>query len=256
MDKKGNLVLNILLVVAGILIFSGGYFLIRNKAGSIPNNGACGQDGNCVLGAFSKVNTVSVNGKIIFPDGLVLSLNQINDSRCKAGVQCVWIGELAAVFSATKGKFATSSEELRLGTVNNRSISSGGYIFSLFGATENSAAVTVSPFPVVGGLGSVAGYLHLGPICPVEKNPPDPNCADTPYKNAKVDISPKAGGALAKSTISDATGSFHADLAPGLYTFKAGPQDGGFLPRCNKTEATVIANKIVSVDISCDTGIR
>lgn len=206
---------------------------------------------------FGKPVTMGVNEKIIFPDGLVLTLNQINDSRCKKGVVCIWAGELSAVFYGSQWKATTApSQEIRLGTVNNKSVSSGGYTFSLMSATESSATVNVSKTPAANIPSSITGYIHSGPTCPVERIPPDPNCAERAFADAKVDIRIKSSGVLAKSLVSDATGNFRADLIPGAYTITAGPKTGGFLPRCNPVEATVTTGKVVSVDISCDTGIR
>jgi len=205
---------------------------------------------------FNKPVTLRVTDKVVFPDGLNLSVKEINDSRCKAGVQCIWAGELSPVLVAENGKMGTSSEEIRLGTINNKTASVKGYEFALESATENDATIIVSIIPPVKVLGSITGYLHLGPVCPVQKNPPDPNCADKTYVDAKVDIKLKSSGVLAKSLVSDASGNFRADLAPGVYTISAGPKAGGFLPRCAESEATVTANHISSVDISCDTGIR
>jgi hypothetical protein len=260
MNRKGNVVFVILLVAAGILIISGGYLIYKSKVnpGPVPGNGfySCGQDRTCALAGFGKPITMDVKNKVIFPDGLVLSLSQINDSRCRKDVVCVWAGELSAVLIATEGKLTTSSEEIIISTVRNERVSSDGYVFFLAGATENSATIIVSPASPVGGSGSVTGYLHLGPTCPVERIPPDPNCAERAYGDAKVDIRLKSSGTLAERLVSDATGSFRVDIAPGTYTITAGPKTGGFLPRCNETEVVVTANKVTNVDIFCDTGIR
>lgn len=205
---------------------------------------------------FDKAVAVSVKDKIIFPGGLILSLRQINDSRCKKDVVCIWAGELSAVFEASGGRLKISSQEITLGTVNNKSVISGGYIFSLEGATENSATIVVSSAPAANISGGITGYLHLGPICPVERIPPDPNCADKPFADALVNFFVKDRGAFAGSTSTDASGNFRVNLVPGTYIVTAGPKKSSFLPSCPQTEATVIAAKFTSVDISCDTGIR
>ena len=93
--------------------------------------------------AFAMPITLHINENVLFPDGLLLSLKEINDSRCKTGVVCVWQGELAAVLIASKGGFA-SSEEIRLGTVTKKSTSLKGYTFSLKNATEESITLIVS----------------------------------------------------------------------------------------------------------------
>lgn len=224
----------------------------------VPGKGlySCGQDSNCTLAEFGKMIAMNVKGKVIFPDSLAVSLNQINDSRCKAGVVCVWAGELSASLEVTGGRLGASSKEIVIGTVRNKIVSSDGYVFTLVGATEESAAITVSLSPVVAYTSGIIGYLHLGPTCPVERVPPDPSCAEKPYADAKVDIRLKSSGVLVKTLTSDAAGVFGTNLGSGVYTITAGPMTGGFLPRCNETEATVTADQVLSVDISCDTGIR
>lgn len=90
---------------------------------------------------FNKPITMRVNEKVIFSDSFSLTLQEINDSRCKPGVQCIWQGELSAVFSAN---INGSLKEIRLGTINNTRASFKNYIFSLENATENSATIIVS----------------------------------------------------------------------------------------------------------------
>lgn len=120
--------------------------------------------------------------------------------------------------------------------------------------------------PKSGEVGSeqsgVSGYIHMGPTCPVtrippETNvPPDPHCVDKPYANAAVTIRNKSNGALVNSTTAGADGKFTTNIAAGTYLISVSLQANGFLPRCNETEATVTANEMTSVDISCGTGIR
>lgn len=92
------------------------------------------------ISEFNKPITMRVNEGIIFSDSLSLTLQEISDSRCKPGVQCVWQGELSAVFSAN---INGSLKEIRLGTVNNTKVSFKNYIFSLENATETSATIKV-----------------------------------------------------------------------------------------------------------------
>jgi hypothetical protein len=73
---------------------------------------------------------------------LSLTLTAINDSRCKQGVQCIWSGEIAPVFSLSRP--STTAQELRLGTVRNMATSLDGYKFTLQDATLQIATVIVS----------------------------------------------------------------------------------------------------------------
>ena len=94
-------------------------------------------------GEFNKTINLKVGEKLIFTDGLTLQVKEINDSRCKPDVQCIWQGELSVKLVFSNGSTASSPTELVLGTVNNKSLTSLGYKFTLESATENSARVTV-----------------------------------------------------------------------------------------------------------------
>lgn len=99
----------------------------------------------------------------------------------------------------------------------------------------------------------VSGTVSLGPTCPVERIPPDPQCANKGYATAVVAY--RAGSS--KPFVignSDATGAFKLSLPPGLYTLKAGGST--MLPRCNPVDVTVAATGYATTTISCDTGIR
>jgi len=90
---------------------------------------------------FGKPVTLRVADMLAFPDGLVLTLKEIGDSRCPAGVQCIWQGELAPTLIATANG---TSDEIRLGTVRQTKTSLKGHTFSLEGATEETATILVS----------------------------------------------------------------------------------------------------------------
>lgn len=93
---------------------------------------------------FDKEVSVSIGKSITFTDGLVMTLTEINDSRCKPDVQCIWQGELAPVFSVSGGAFFKSLRQIQLGTVNNQSVTQNGYTFTLKSATEASATIVVT----------------------------------------------------------------------------------------------------------------
>src|SRR3989344_944214 len=110
-------------------------------------------------------------------------------------------------------------------------------------------------FSTVGAVESsgMNGYVHMGPTCPVEKDPPDPACADKPYANATVTLTGKTGTSF--RGVTDAHGQFHIVTPPDTYTVKISPQNGG-LPRCTERSAAVVTGLFTIIDISCDTGIR
>lgn len=102
--------------------------------------------------------------------------------------------------------------------------------------------------------GIVVGQVLLGPTCPVERIPPDPNCAAKPYATT-VGISKNIETPLAFKTIgSNASGTFSVSLPAGEYLFY--PQTTSSYPRCGQQLVNVVAGKMNNVIINCDTGIR
>lgn len=63
---------------------------------------------------FNKTISLDLHEKTTFPDGLAITLTEINDSRCKPGVQCIWAGELSATFALSRG--SDLQQEIILGT--------------------------------------------------------------------------------------------------------------------------------------------
>ena len=99
----------------------------------------------------------------------------------------------------------------------------------------------------------IRGTVMLGPTCPVERIPPDPDCADRPYQTLVVVFrasDPVHAIAFAKS---DAKGMFAVSLPPGEYVVGAGESN---LPQCSQLQATVGPGAYTDVLVSCDTGIR
>ncbi len=99
----------------------------------------------------------------------------------------------------------------------------------------------------------VRGTVSLGPTCPVERIPPDPACADKPYATTIV-VRRTGASATFASGQSSAGGTFSFSLPPGNYTLTA--SGGTMLPRCTPVDASVGPAGYVTVNISCDTGIR
>lgn len=95
--------------------------------------------------SFGKPATMAINDSVTFPDAGMLWLTAIEDSRCKPDVQCIWSGELAAVFSlGHAGIEPVVDQTIRLGTVNNKSVSTDKYVFTLESATETTATIIVT----------------------------------------------------------------------------------------------------------------
>ncbi len=101
----------------------------------------------------------------------------------------------------------------------------------------------------------IKGTVMAGPTCPVERDPPDPQCADKPIQT-NIWISSKINPQQVIATASsDTEGAFQVSLPPGEYVIQAG-SSGVPYPRCNDTSATVGPAGYTAVTVSCDTGIR
>src|SRR5581483_3863581 len=103
-----------------------------------------------------------------------------------------------------------------------------------------------------GTTSGVRGVVTAGPVCPVERIPPDPNCADRPIA-ARVPVTHGPGGGVVASGSTGSDGSFQIAVAPGHYDVTATTQ---FAMRCDSVPVVVTADAFTDVTVPCDTGIR
>jgi len=104
-------------------------------------------------------------------------------------------------------------------------------------------------------LSGITGIVLLGPTCPVQRIPPDPQCADKPYQTDFI-VTLADNVTAVQQFSSGPDGKFSINLPPGKYYIRSTP-NAKFLPRCNESgPVEVTANKYTSINISCDTGIR
>ena len=105
------------------------------------------------------------------------------------------------------------------------------------------------------GLAIVHGTVSAGPVCPVERNPPDPSCADRPVAGAILVVLDAVGGEVRRVT-SDAEGRFQVELAPGAYRLVPQPREG-LLGTAGPVSFEVQAGESQApLAVSYDTGIR
>ena len=109
-----------------------------------------------------------------------------------------------------------------------------------------------TPTPVVVTSG-IEGKITIGPTCPVERVPPDPNCADKPYQ-ATIVVKTADEQQELSSFSSDQDGTFKVKLAPGTYMLV--PENKGIYPRGQSQKVVVKVNNFTQVNISFDSGIR
>lgn len=196
---------------------------------------------------FDKATTVSLGEKIVLVDGLTLQLKEINDSRCKPDVQCIWQGELAVVL------ILNNSNEVNLGTVNNKTSTFADYKFTLLGATEKNISIVVSKIKSVISVGYVSGYISIGPFCPVEiEGQPCPVPPEA-YSSRNVIIYKKDATTEVKKGTIDAQGNYKITLDPGNYFVQIDP--AGIDPG-EKKPVVIKASENTVLDFDIDTGIR
>lgn len=100
----------------------------------------------------------------------------------------------------------------------------------------------------------IHGRTLLGPTCPVMRDPPDPQCADRPYKTSLV-ITTADQTRVVKTFSTDESGKFSVEIPPGEYAIRSAAA-ANILPYCQSGTFRVQTNTFTDVSVSCDTGIR
>jgi hypothetical protein len=100
----------------------------------------------------------------------------------------------------------------------------------------------------------LSGSVTAGPVCPVEKVPPDPSCAPRVVHGAHLLIR-DANDKVVATLTTDAKGAFSVTLPLGTYTIVAQPVTG--LLRAPDAKQVVLGTSgLFGVALSYDTGIR
>lgn len=122
--------------------------------------------------------------------------------------------------------------------------------------SETGGAVPDEAWPstLAAGQTGVSGVVTAGPVCPVEKNPPDPACAPRPVDGAILVFRDGSGTEVARITTA-ADGTFFAELAQGFYVVAAQPVEG-LLGTPGPQAVTVTGGAAVRLALTYDTGIR
>jgi hypothetical protein len=107
-----------------------------------------------------------------------------------------------------------------------------------------------------GQLGTVDVEVIAGPICPVERDPPDPECEPRRVGGARVIVQPGDGRdiVVAEAT-ADAAGHAIIELPAGDYVV-VGAEVEGLMGLPEPVMLTVAAGRTVPLTLAYDTGIR
>jgi hypothetical protein len=206
---------------------------------------------------FDTEITMRISGRATFSDGLIVDVEEINDSRCKPGVQCIWAGEIATLLRVTGGTLGTTTKEVRLGTTNNKMVTIPGYEITLSGATTADVTIVVTKnikaTDTPQSTGYVKGSVTIGPLCPVERaDKPCPVPPET-YTSRNVIVYEADQTTIKTKRALSATGSYSIALAPGTYWVQIDPAGIG---EGEKKQVSVTAGNTVITDFDIDTGIR
>jgi hypothetical protein len=93
-----------------------------------------------------------------------------------------------------------------------------------------------------------------GPVCPVETDPPSPECAPQPVGSATIVVTDATGDEVARGTTgSDGVVGF--DVAPGELTVVPQPVEG-LVGTASTIGVTLSAGQTLWVAVDYDTGVR
>jgi len=100
----------------------------------------------------------------------------------------------------------------------------------------------------------VHGVALAGPVCPVETDPPDPNCEPRPVMGARIEARDPDGAVVATAVTSD-DGGFTLSLPSGSYSV-VGQRAEGLMGVPDPVEIIVETEAIELGTLLYDTGIR
>jgi hypothetical protein len=105
-------------------------------------------------------------------------------------------------------------------------------------------------------IGRLDVEVIAGPVCPVEQEPPDPNCEPRPVEGARIFVQPGDGrDILIGEAVTDAAGRATIEIPPGDYIVVGGEVEG-LMGRPDPSTVTVVDGETVTITLAYDTGIR
>ena len=122
------------------------------------------------------------------------------------------------------------------------------------GASTGAPPTSLPSPSEIGQKTGIGGVATAGPVCPVEKTPPDPACAPRPVDGAVLVFNDAAGTEVARTTTAG-DGTFFAELPAGVYVVTPQPANG-LLGTPGPQSVTVTDGVTAHLDLAYDTGIR
>ena len=107
-------------------------------------------------------------------------------------------------------------------------------------------------------VGFLKGVISIGPICPVEKDPPDPGCLPTyeTYKAYPVTIWTSDGRRKIAQLDPALDGSYNLELNPGRYSVVLGTSQNSIGSSNLPVKVEIRSQAETILNINIDTGIR
>jgi hypothetical protein len=119
--------------------------------------------------------------------------------------------------------------------------------------TTPAASTSASPAASSSIQTGIRGTATAGPVCPVERVPPDAGCAPRPVVGAVVDVR-DAGGKQVAQAKTGPDGTFLVVVPPGTYTVTAEATTG--IMHAPGPQSVTVTDGVALVDLVYDTGIR
>ena len=106
--------------------------------------------------------------------------------------------------------------------------------------------------------GTLQGHISIGPLCPVESNPPEPNCLPNEetylaYPLTVYENGPQGPGQLIEVArfVGDKDGNYSLELRAGTYIIRQNS-----VSQMPSKVVEVKENQVTTLDFEIDTGIR
>jgi len=105
------------------------------------------------------------------------------------------------------------------------------------------------------GISGIQGHVVIGPTCPAEHDPPDPDCDERGYATRLAVMKAGRTGVL-KEFDTKENGTFREPLPPGEYSIRHADH-GKPYPTCTtNTTIAVKPGNYTWITVHCDSGIR